>query len=154
MTLGGYEETKQGFIWPWTKVRSYVTKVILNLSSLKSAHRCSWLEANWNGINFIWAHYSPCTAKNQCRKFEKNIPRKRIARPQSQFPHSPVSVSDLYIFPLSLRLFFCRKYEDRSWEYINRSQTHECGYWGWGRAIPRKGIHKLDFRCNVLCAGC
>ncbi len=28
------------------------------------------------------------TAKNQYRKFEKNIPRKGIARPQSQFPHS------------------------------------------------------------------
>jgi hypothetical protein len=35
------------------------------------------------------------TAKNQYRKFETNIPKKGIARPQSQFPHS--SVSDLYI---------------------------------------------------------
>jgi hypothetical protein len=26
---------------------------------------------------------------------------------------------------------------DRSWEYINRSQTHELGNWDWGRAIPR-----------------
>ncbi len=31
----------------------------------------------------------------------------------------------------------------------NRSQTHECGNWGWGRAIPRKGIHKWDFRCSA-----
>ena len=38
---------------------------------------------------------------------------------------------------------------DRSWEYINRSQTHECGNWGWGRAIPRKGIYKWNCRCNV-----
>jgi hypothetical protein len=37
------------------------------------------------------------------------------------------------------------KYVDRSWEYVNRSQTHECRDWGWGRAIPRKGIHKWDF---------
>jgi hypothetical protein len=36
------------------------------------------------------------TAKRQYRKFETNIPRKGIARPQSQF-HIHVSVSDLYI---------------------------------------------------------
>ena len=40
------------------------------------------------------------------------------------------------------------KYVDRrSWENINRSQTHERGNWDWGgRAIPTKGIHKRDFR--------
>jgi hypothetical protein len=37
------------------------------------------------------------------------------------------------------------KYVGQSWEYINSSQTHECGNWDWGRAIPRKGIHKWDF---------
>ncbi len=37
-----------------------------------------------------------------------------------------------------------RKYVDRSWEYINHSQTHECGNWDWGQ----KGIHKWDFRCS------
>ncbi len=42
------------------------------------------------------------------------------------------------------------KYVERNWEYINRSKTHECGNCDWGRAIPRKGIHKWDFRC---CAG-
>jgi hypothetical protein len=46
--------------------------------------------------------------KEKCRKFEANIPRKGISEPQSQFPHSCVCV----------------------WEYINRSQTHECGNWG------------------------
>ncbi len=42
------------------------------------------------------------------------------------------------------------KYADRSWEYINGSQTHECGNWDWGRAIPRKGIHKWNFSCSVV----
>jgi hypothetical protein len=37
----------------------------------------------------------------------------------------------------------------QSWEYINRSQTHECGNWDWGRAIFRKEIHKCDFRSSV-----
>ncbi len=54
-----------------------------------------------------------------------------------------------YIFPRWVCLFCWRKYVDRSWEYINRSQTHECGNWGWGRAIPRKGIHKRNCRCSV-----
>ncbi len=30
-----------------------------------------------------------------------------------------------------------------------RSQTHECGNWDWGRAIPIKRIHKWDFLCSV-----
>ncbi len=42
-----------------------------------------------------------------------------------------------------------RKYVDRSWEYIDRSQTHKCGNWDWGRAILRKGIHKWDFHCSA-----
>ncbi len=55
----------------------------------------------------------------------------------------------IYIFPLSVSLL-CWKYVDRSWDYINLSQTHECWNWGWGRAIPKKGIYKGDFRCSVL----
>ncbi len=54
-----------------------------------------------------------------------------------------------YIFPWWVSLFCWRKYVDRSWEYISRSQTHECGNWGWGRAIPRKGIYKRNCRCSV-----
>jgi hypothetical protein len=45
---------------------------------------------------------------------------------------------------------------DRSWKYINRSQTHECRNWDRGRTIPRKGIHKCSaylFHCpNILFA--
>jgi hypothetical protein len=54
-----------------------------------------------------------------------------------------------YIFPRWVCLFCLRKYMDRPWEYINRSQAHECGNWGWGRAIPRKGIYKQNCRCSV-----
>ncbi len=59
---------------------------------------------------------------------------------------------EIYIFPVSICPFCCRElqYVDWSWEDINRSQTHECGYWDWGRAIPRKGIHKCDFPCSVV----
>ncbi len=56
-----------------------------------------------------------------------------------------------YIFPRWVCLFCWRKCVDRPilGEYINRSQTHEFGNWGWGRAIPRKGIYKRNCRCSV-----
>ncbi len=41
--------------------------------------------------------------------------------------------------------FAAANYVDRSWEYINRSQTHECRKLGWDRAIPFPGIHKFNF---------
>jgi hypothetical protein len=45
--------------------------------------------------------------------------------------HIHVSVSELHIYSHEGVCLFCwRKYVDRSWEYINRSQTHECGNWG------------------------
>jgi hypothetical protein len=42
------------------------------------------------------------------------------------------------------------KYVDRSWEYINRSNTYDCGNWDSARAIPFLGIHKLDFLRSVV----
>ncbi len=41
-----------------------------------------------------------CTAKNQYRKFETNILRKGIARPQSQFPHSCVCEQFILWIPI------------------------------------------------------
>jgi hypothetical protein len=66
--------------------------------------------------------------QTQYRKFEKNIPRKEIARGQSQFPHS--CVCERFIYSQDWSAFSAAgKYVDRFWEYINRSQTHECGNW-------------------------
>ncbi len=77
-----------------------------------------------------------CTAKTKCRKFKTYIPRKGISGLSPNF-HIHVSMSELYIPTMGLPVLLekiCRL----SWEYRNRSQTHECGNWGWGRAIPRK----------------
>ncbi len=64
--------------------------------------------------------------------------------------HIHASVSDLRVYISTIVCLFCwSKYVDRSWDYINLLQTHECGNWGWGRGIPRNGIHKWDFRCSV-----
>ncbi len=82
--------------------------------------------------------YTTHTAKSLYQKFETNILGKGIARLQSQYPHSYVRERFIYSHK-SICLFCFKKYVDRSWEYINRSQTH-----GYG-----KEIHKLDFRCSV-----
>ncbi len=70
-----------------------------------------------------------CTARRQYRKFETNIPRKEIARPLSQFPQSCVYERFIYSYDRSA-YSAAGKYVNRSWEYINRLQTHECGNWG------------------------
>ncbi len=89
------------------------------------------------------------TAKTKYRNFEINIPRKGISGPQSQFPHSCACERFRYAHHRSPYSAggICTVY--RSWDYINRSQTHECWNWGWGRAIHRKGIYKWDSPCNA-----
>ncbi len=67
------------------------------------------------------------------RKSHLWIPFLKIVRPQSWFPHSFVwertYSQDRFTY------FTATEYADRSWGYINRSQTHECGNWDCGRAI-------------------
>ncbi len=85
------------------------------------------------------------TLKRQNTEFLKQIFPERnigVTVPISTF----MRLWAIYIFPRSVCLLSWRKYVDRSWDYINCSQTHECWNWDWGRAIPRKGIHKWDFR--------
>ncbi len=82
-------------------------------------------------------------------KFETNIPRKGSSRPQFQLPHLCVWERFIYSHDWSATPPILLQYADRSWEYINRSQTHECRDWDWGHAIPFLGILKWDFRCSA-----
>jgi hypothetical protein len=66
------------------------------------------------------------TAKTKYQNFETNIPRKGISGSQSQFQHSCVCERFIYSHDRSAYSVGGKKYEDRSWDYINRSQTHEC----------------------------
>ncbi len=69
-----------------------------------------------------------------------------------QFIHSYIWKISIFPGSVCLLYFAAAKYVDRSWEYINLSQTRECGNWEWGRAIPRKGIQKWDsLQCRVSC---
>ncbi len=57
----------------------------------------------------------------------------------------------IYIFPRSVCLFCCRKICGQILR-MNKSLTET---WMWklglrGRSVPRKGIHKWDFRCRAL----
>jgi hypothetical protein len=90
------------------------------------------------------------TQRHNTENSKQIFPEKEVCGVSPNF-HIHVSVSDLYI-PRSDCLFCCRKiqYVDRSWEYINRSQTLESGNWDRGLAISRKGIHKWDFRCSAV----
>jgi len=99
-------------------------------------------------FSFILCNFRKCTAKNRCRKFETNIPRKGIARPQSQLPHSCVCERFiLYIPTIDLPILLqeiCGPIMG-----IYKSLTDTC-MWGLRGAIPRKGIQKWYFRCSVV----
>jgi hypothetical protein len=56
----------------------------------------------------------------------------------------------IYIFPGSIHIFPPAEKADPSWEYIIRSQTHECGNWDWGTDIPFLGIFVSNFRHFVF----
>ncbi len=58
---------------------------------------------------------------------------------------------EIYIFPGLVCLFCSREICGPILGiYINRSQTHECGKCDWGRAIPRRGVHKWYFPCSEI----
>ncbi len=98
---------------------------------------------------YMFTVYSRTLQRQNTEILKQIFPEKEYRGLSPNF-HIHASVSDLYIPTIGLpNLLEEILYEDRSWDYINWSQTHECGNWGWGRSIPRKGIHKWDFRCSV-----
>ncbi len=105
----------------------------------KNCHHRFWHKKTWRYEIKSWLTIL-YTAKTQYRKFETNIPRK-VAGPQSLFPH----LCEWFMYSHDRSAYSAAgKYVDPSWEYINRSQTRECGNWNWGRANPLLGIHKWD----------
>jgi hypothetical protein len=57
----------------------------------------------------------------------------------------------IYIFPQSVCIFCGRKICGPTVGiYMNRSKTHDCGNWDWGRIIPFLGIFVSNFRYCAL----
>jgi hypothetical protein len=56
----------------------------------------------------------------------------------------------IYVFPGSVHIFPPAEKADPLWEYIIRSQTHECGNWDWGPDIPFLGIFVSNFQHFVF----
>ncbi len=63
--------------------------------------------------------------------------------------HIHVSVSDLYIPRIGPHISCSRIGRPIVWIHKSLTDTW-CGNWDWGRAIPRKGIHKSGFRCSAI----
>jgi hypothetical protein len=78
------------------------------------------------------------TGTELCSALQRNfvlcISRKGTARPQAQFRHSRACERCIYSNHQST-YFPTAEYADLSWEYINRTQEHECWNWDCGRAI-------------------
>ncbi len=91
----------------------------------------------------------PFSAKTQCENSKKIFQEKEFRSHRFRFPDSCVCERFIYSHDRSA-YSAAGKYVERSWEYIYKSPTHECGNWDWGRASPRKGVRKWDFRCSVL----
>ncbi len=72
----------------------------------------------------------------------------------SPYFHIHVSVNDLIKYSHDQSVYSAGgKYVDRSWEYINRPQTLDCGNRDRGRPIPFLGIHKREFHCSAFRSG-
>ncbi len=100
-------------------------------------------------LTLLWSLLCGCSIYSALqRRNTENLWQIFPARPQSQFPHSCVWVC-IHSHHRSA-YSAAGKYVVWSWEYTNRSHTHECGNWDWGLAIPCLGIHKWDFRCSVV----
>ncbi len=60
----------------------------------------------------------------------KLLPKKQNYKVLSPSSYTHISVRNLYMYFQDRSAYIAaRKYMDKSWEYINRSQTHECGNW-------------------------
>ena len=65
--------------------------------------------------------------------------------------YTHISVKDFYISRIGLPILIQRNmYVDRSWKYMNRSQTHNCGNWDGVIQRPLRKRSKMDARHTAL----
>jgi hypothetical protein len=79
-------------------------------------------------INIINS-YSHTLQRHNTENLKQIFPEKEFRSHRPDY-HIHVSVSDLYIPTIDLHVLLQENmYVGRSWEYINRKQTHECENW-------------------------
>ncbi len=103
------------------------------LSRLKSGQHCKW-RASENPIYMSGSHL--CIPRNETVQppYFQNI----IIMLSLSIPTLILYICDSFIYFQDRFVYFAvAKYVDWSSEYIIRLQTHKCGNWDWGRAIPR-----------------
>ncbi len=88
------------------------------------------------------------------RKSHLCLPFLGIVRPQSRFPHLCVCEKFIYSQDRSTYFLQLNRHADRSWYIINRSQSHECGNWDCGRAIPFLSNCRYWLQCVSEKFGC
>ncbi len=79
-------------------------------------------------------------------KIGSKYSQKRASVPISTF----MCLWAIYIFPGSVHIFPPAETAAPSWEYIIRSQTHECGNWDWGPFFS--GNICFQFSAFFLCS--
>jgi hypothetical protein len=108
--------------------RGYVRRLAIRQEFLCS-HHSAWIPGLVSrGPRSAQRHRPSHTHDTLYRQFGLCVLRNGTALPRSQFLHSCVCERVTYSQDRSAYLA-ASKYAGRSWEYINRSQIHECGNW-------------------------
>ncbi len=108
----------------WSHMTAIKSTSIMHRTNKLHCYRFVWVGAKFDTCTASWA--CKCTAKTPYRKYETNVLRKETARPQSQFLHSCFCERFIHSHDRSA-YSAAGKQVDRSWEYIDCSQTHKCG---------------------------
>ncbi len=107
----------------------------------------TWRRYHHSHPTLLLSHSHLCTATKFPFMYSQKMNFSRP--PQSPFPHS--CVCERFIYPQDRSAYFpATEQADRSWDYINRLQTHECGNRDGGRAIHFLGIFVSNFRYCVF----
>ncbi len=86
------------------------------------------MEVRRDGKRWWWEDKDGALQRHNTENSKQIFPEGELRGPSTNF-YIHVSVSDFYIPTVALPFSAAGKYVDRSWEYLNGSQTHECGNW-------------------------
>ena len=126
--LGEYAKSIQPYTVNTPMVKLRLSRRIFALNQKHFRSDITFLRQNlmMHGTTVISIFWKVLDVHN-C-KFNLCIPRNETGRPRFQFLHSCIFERFIYFQDRSAYLAAATQ-ADRSWEYINRSQIHECGNW-------------------------